>query len=211
MSVLRAWSDAVIVGRGTMNAEPPGATWHWQTVAPPDMRPRLAEFAASLRRPGPHWNVFVSASGEGLDLARRPFHDPDVHAVIVTTAAGSGRLRPRLAAAAGAQAEVWEIEASADGVDVADLLGRLLQAGRRHVLLECGPMLYGAFESRGLVDELFLTHRALVAGTSPERPRAGFSGHVYPGEALPRLELVSVRAAPEEPVLFTRWRYARAG
>lgn len=209
MSVLRAWSDAVVIGRATLDAGTRRATWHWKTTVPrqpPDARTLLEDLERRLARRRPHWNVIVSASGDGIDFGRAVFHDPDVHAVLCTTRAGAARAREGIAAAGTEpRVEIWHEEAPGGGVDLDGMLDRLAASGRPRVLVEGGPTLYGALESRRRVDELFLTVRGLVGGAGPGR-LASFSAHPYaPGES-PRLDLVSARVA-DDATLFTRWRY----
>jgi riboflavin biosynthesis pyrimidine reductase len=207
MSVLRAWSDAVVIGRGTFMADPPVSTWHWKTTAPSAKRPGLGEELQAMERAlgsvRPHVEVIVTTRGENLDFARKLFRDPDVHAVVASTREGAKTVRTQ----PGAAVEIWELGNTGNGVDLAALLSKLYELGRKRVLVEGGPQLYGALESIGRVDEIFLTHRAMTGGTDARTPRPTFSGVAHEAPALPRLDLVSVRTAPESSTLFTRWRY----
>src|ERR1700738_2524567 len=95
MGLLRALSDAVVVGAGTLRAEP-GPLW------PPAYVSRgLASAFAALGRPDPR-TVIVSASGE-LDPGERAL---ERGALVLTTDAGAARPRgapPRQPAAGGLQ------------------------------------------------------------------------------------------------------------
>ena len=210
MSVLRAWSDAVVIGRGTFAAEPKVSTWHWKTTAPSAGVPGLADELRAMERAlasvHPHLEAIVTTRGEDFDFDRKLFRDGDVHAVVATTREGESTLRPRLERSPGASAEIWEL-GSGPSVDLDALLSRLAAAGRRRVLVEGGPQLYGALEAIGGVDEIFLTHRAMVGGTAARTPRPTFSGVAHAAAETPLLDLVSVRAALETSTLFTRWKY----
>src|SRR6185503_4643303 len=161
---------------------------------------------ASVR---PHLEAIVTTRGEGLDFERKMFRDRDVRAVVATTREGEATLRTRLGRTAGASAEVWEL-GDGSGVDLEALLSRLAASGCRRVLVEGGPQLYGALEAIGRVDEIFVTHRAMIGGTAARTPRPTFSGIAHAAAETPRLDLVSVRAALATSTLFTRWKYRQA-
>jgi 5-amino-6-(5-phosphoribosylamino)uracil reductase len=210
MSLLRLWSDVVVVGRRTVDAGSKRATWHWRTTAPKepsDLLPLLSALELERRRAHPHTEIVVTRSARDIGYDRAIFHDKDLSAVLLTTRAGATRARRDIAAASPTPGvELWELERDG-GVDFAAALERLHASGRGRVLVEGGPEIYGEFESRGLIDELFLTLRGVVAGTGPELIPS-FSAHAYaPGER-PELDLRSLRAS-ENDVLFSRWRYRR--
>ena len=145
---LRAVSDAVVVGAGTVRDEgygpvrprPAGAAWR---------RARgLAE------RPP---LVLVTRSAD-LDPDDRCFRGP---AVVVTCAAAD----PRRRAALSAVADV--VVAGERDVDLRAALGALHARGLRRLLCEGGPALLTSLLAAGLVDELCLTLTPLLLGAAP--------------------------------------------
>src|SRR5688572_19598480 len=90
MGLLRAVSDAVIVGAGTVRA----VTSHVWTAE--YVYPSLANSYQALRnalgKSGPPLNVIVTARGE-LDLKLRVFQSGEAPVLIVTTIQGARRIR----------------------------------------------------------------------------------------------------------------------
>jgi riboflavin biosynthesis pyrimidine reductase len=211
MGLLRARADAVIFGSGTLHQDP-GAV---RTA--PLIFPDLADEYAALRRQQgqrtPHpLNVVVSASGR-VDLNEPTFHQPDLRALIATTAAGQARLA---GAALPPTTEVRAIPGDARaeqpdaGVDPAGLLALLgREYGVRLALHEGGPHLIAAFLAAGLLDELFLTLAPQFAGRdgASQRP-ALLEGHAFAAGAAPWADLLSVKRAGEH--LFLRYGFPGA-
>lgn len=207
MSVLRALADAVVVGKDTLLDDPPGATWHWKTTVPQGDMDALREFAKHLGKRGSQKNVFVSGTGTGFDFSRNVFHDPDVEAVIATTAVGAKRLKQDVDALTKPPLlGIWPLDDSDGGVDLKGLITKLWQEGSRFVLLEGGPALYGSFEARGIVDEIFLSQHPMIAGNGRDAPRPTFSGFSHRAGEQKHVTLISVKKG-ENDTLFFRWRY----
>lgn len=207
MSILRALADAVIVGKDTLMDDPPNATWHWKTTVPSGEAELLREFAQHLNKQTKQKNVFVSGSGTGFDFSRGVFYDEDVEPIIATTNSGAKQIERDIAASGRSPAvKIWILDDVRGGVDLAGLLTKLWQADSSLVLLEGGPALYGDFEARNLVDEIFLTQRPFVAGNSKQSPRPTFSGYSYPPGEQKQLALVSIKQS-SEGLLFFRWKY----
>ena len=167
MGLLRATSDAVLVGAGTVRAS---RTHLW---TPAQVHPASAVLYASWRRSiglidsGPT-TVMVSASGE-LDPDHLGPDDPDQTIIVVTTTAGARRLRDR---ANSDHVEIVALEDRGD-VPVDALLTFLRERGFRLVLSEGGPTLFGQLLAARAVDELFLTVAPHVAGRSQRAERLG--------------------------------------
>ena len=151
MGLLRALADVVVIGAGTLRAEP-RHRWTAARVYPP-----AAEGFAELRRrlglpPEPPLAV-LSGSGRV---------DPNLPGLaggsILTTPAGAARLG---AAPAGVRVQVL-----GDGplLPVPAAIGALRAAGNRAILTEGGPHLFGELLAARLVDQLFLTVSPVLAG-----------------------------------------------
>lgn len=184
MGLLRATADAVVVGAGTLRADPR----HRWTAS--HIYPALAEAYQQLRvalgKPEPPLNVIVTASG-GVDTSLPVFQSGEVPVLIVTTAVGMERLaRASLPTQVGAVAP-----GATERLSAGDVLAAIAQvrAGDR-ILVEGGPHLMGDFLAERCLDELFLTLAPQVAG------RGGAQGtHARPGFVAGR------EFAPEDP----RW------
>lgn len=146
-STLRAVADAVVVGAGTARAEGYGPVRHR------DAGRTWRE--AHGRRPAPL--VLVSRTMD-LDPSDRAFSG-DVRTVVVTCASAEA---PR------ALTEVADVVvAGDDAVDLPAALAALHERGLTRLLCEGGPQLLTSLLTAGLVDELCLTHTALLVGTAP--------------------------------------------
>lgn len=197
MGLLRACSDVVLIGAGTLRATP-GHLWTPQHAYPP-----AADGYAALRR-----GLGLASDPELAIVTARgdvPTHHPALRdgAVIVTTTAGARQLhgllppactvldfgnRPRLALADPLEA-------------IRDRVGSV-------VLTEGGPSLLGQLVAGGLLDELFLTVSPVLAG----RAETSRPGLIAAQELLPRrpelAELISVRQ--HASFLFLRYRLHRS-
>jgi len=198
MGLLRARADAVMVGDGTMKAEPE----HLWT--PAGIYPAEAEAFAALRaaegRAAQPLQVFVSKDG-ALPWDAAPFEQPDLH-VVVAVAGDPPREIPRTAA---------HVDALAFSGSPAELV-RLLAArySLRTIVCEGGPRLYGSMLADGLPLDEFVTLSPLVLGDGGDRgsPRPSLVEGIRfaPGTA-PRSRLVTVRAAADGDHLYLRSRY----
>jgi riboflavin biosynthesis pyrimidine reductase len=166
MGLLRAVADAVIVGAGTLRADPD----HLWTAA--HIYPTLADAYQALRvalgKPQPPLNVVVTASGE-LDVTLPVFQSGAVPVLVVTTANGERRMRacdlPWVRVVAAQRAGPLRAQAIVDAVRRArecDL-----------VLVEGGPRLMADFFAERSLDEQFLTLAPQIAGRDGARERPG--------------------------------------
>ena len=159
MGLLRAISDAVVVGAGTLRSVP-RSLWTAEHIYPP-LAPAYAALRAALGKPEPPLNVIVTAHGT-LDLALPVFASGSVPALIVTTPRGAERLAaqtlpPGVRVAAGG---------NADRVSAPDVLAAIHGArpASTIILVEGGPHLMADFFNAHLIDDLFLTLAPQVAG-----------------------------------------------
>jgi riboflavin biosynthesis pyrimidine reductase len=167
MGLLRAAADAVIVGSGTLAADPQHV-WTPQAICPElgDDYQRLADAMAKPRA----LNVIVSAAGM-VDLRLPVFTSGKVAAMIITTVRGAKQLR-RLRAPDSVQIHV--VRRRSGEIPAADILravGREV-TGRR-VLVEGGPRLLATFYKEHLIDEQFLSLAPQLSGREIGDARMG--------------------------------------
>ena len=161
MGLLRACSDAVVIGAGTLRATP-GHLW-----TPAHVYPSLAtEFTALRSRLGRSAEpglVVLTASGE-LD-----FKHPALTkgAIVITTASGAKKIGDRLPRAC----ELVTM-GKAKSLDLGEVFAELKGRGLAVLLSEGGPHVTGQMLEDGLLDEVFLTISPVVAGRADE-PRFG--------------------------------------
>lgn len=178
---LRARSCAVLTGIGTVLADDPALT--------------VRDFRYDLGGVPP-LRVVLDA-GLSLPPTARLFIDP---APVVVFTASTDAARRAALAARGARIE--QVPASADGLDLPRILGRLGELACNEVLVESGPRLAGALLRAGLVDEIvsYVAPRLLGAGA-----RGAFA---WPDlEALtqsPALEFVDVRRIGDDLRIVAR-------
>lgn len=163
MGLLRAASDAVLVGCGTVRASPRGR-WRPETVFPP-----AAEHFRALREKlgldREAARVAVVTGRGSLNPGHPLLRDG---ALVITTQLGAARLSGRLPDAA----EI-AVVAGEGVVDVTAAVGLLRDRGHRRILSEAGPRLFGSLVAADLVDQLFLTISPLLAGRRPGDERLG--------------------------------------
>lgn len=194
LALLRACADVVVVGAGTLRVE--GDHLWTPDHAYPAAAAEFAALRTALGKPPHPTTVFVTASG-ALDLDAPPFTTGD-RVVVLTTAVGAARLRPR------------------EGVDVRALVSTdarailaevVAESGARLVLTEGGPRLLGAFFRDRVLDELFLTLAPQVGGRSDERQRPALvEGSAFAPETAPWAALVSAKRAGD--FLFLRFAFS---
>jgi len=164
MGLLRAASDAVLVGAGTVRAS---RTHGWTPErAHPTSKRAFADWrrALGLEAAAPV-TVIVTASGE-LEPRHVPA-DPDAAVLVVTTAGGERRLR-RLPRAGHVQIAAIS---DTDSIPAGALIAFLEARGFRLVLSEGGPAVFGQLLAAHVVDEVFLTLAPQLAGRSAASAR----------------------------------------
>ena len=171
LALVRACSDAVVVGAGTLLSSPKG-TWRVDRAYPPAAE-ALLELRARRGRPEQPL-VAVVTTGASLDPAHTVL---DAGALVLTTEAAAPALRASVP-------EATEVVAVNDGdtVDLAAAVEVLRARGCSVILSEAGPSLFGSLLASGLVDELFLTVSPLLAG----RAAASRLGLVEGVELMPQ-------------------------
>jgi len=199
MAILRAEADAVVVGAGTLRAEP-GHRWTPEHIFPAASA-RWAELRRDLgKRPG-LINAFVTNSGD-IDLDAVVFSEPTIRAIVFTTPAGAERIHTMRATHPTARLEVFV--AGGDRVELPATLRHLrAELGVEHLLVEGGPQLMGDFVAGDLMDEIFLTDAPQVIGTDGKRPTWA-KGHAFTPEDAKWYSLVSLKGWGD--YLFRRYR-----
>ncbi len=182
MGLLRAVTDVVVVGSGTLRAAPKG-TWRADKVFP-----AAGEAFAELRRrlgKSEHPAVAIVTAGGSFD----PTHPVlETGAIVLTTERAALDLRARVPGAT-------DVVAVNDGdqVDGAGAIALLRARGHGLILSEGGPTLFTSLVASGLVDELFLTVSPLLAGRSgAQRMSLADGAELLPGVRVAG-DLLSVR------------------
>jgi 5-amino-6-(5-phosphoribosylamino)uracil reductase len=184
---LRADSDAILVGAGTVRADDPLLLL--RSSARRDAR------IASGRTPDPA-RVVISGSGN-LDPAARMFAtgaNRIVYVSSVSLADASKRLGDRA-----------DIADAGDPVDLSRILTDLVVRGIKRLMVEGGASVLTQFLQAGLADELILAVAPFFIGDSGA-PRFVNAGH-FPWTPANRARLASVTSAGDMAVL----RYALSG
>jgi riboflavin biosynthesis pyrimidine reductase len=208
MGLLRALADAVIVGAGTLRAEP-RHVW-----TPAHIFPALAgEYQAlreALDKPQPPLTVLVTARGD-LDLSWSVFTGGQAPVLLVTTAEGGRALRRQplppgvaLAEVAGTTGVITAPEVIAATSAAIRQGSQPASTGPATLLVEGGPHLLGDFLAAQLLDEQFLTLAPHIAGRDGSANRPGLvGGHLFAPEHILVAQLRSVRRAGSH--LFLRY------
>jgi riboflavin biosynthesis pyrimidine reductase len=199
MGLLRTRADAILVGDGTLRAEP-DHLWTADYVFPEDGQ-AFAELRGAEGRAALPLQVFVSLTGD-LPANAAVFAREDLHLVVGTTTAGAVRARQlpytgRLAV----------LELGTDRVDLVHLVTRLhTEFGVGTLLCEGGPTTYGSLLSAGVLDDVFITLSPVVVGSPPEGPDRPslVEGASFTPETAPRIRPLSLRRAGDH--LFLRGR-----
>ena len=205
MGLLRAVCDVVLIGAGTLQADPD----HFWT--PEDVCPELADDYGRLRRslgkPRAPLLVVVTGSGE-IDLSLPVFSSNLVRTLILTTHAGMRRLVERTVPKLH---QVQALGGRRSAIKPALILKAIQQLGLgNQILLEGGPRLLGDFYAARLVDEQFLTLSPQVLGRMHDDQRLSLvMGQGFaPGHGR-WADLTDVRQGKN--LLFLRYRFATGG
>jgi riboflavin biosynthesis pyrimidine reductase len=159
MGLLRAVADVVIVGSGTLDADP-RHMWTPEAICP-ELASAYGQLRKALSKKGPALNVIVSASGN-IDLRRPVFASGLVPVLIVTTLSGAKRLRKQSQPGSVAIRSIGRAGAEIAPGAILDEVTRATPAAR--ILVEGGPRLLGSFYEARLVHEQFLTLAPQIAG-----------------------------------------------
>lgn len=200
MGLLRALSDVVIVGAGTLRSVPQHL-WTADYIYPP-LADAYAQLRAALGKPEPPLNVIVTGRG-ALDLSLRVFRSGEVPVMIVTTHEGARSLEgtrlPR-----SVKLAITGEEGSVSARAILAAVGQVRQS--EVALVEGGPQLMGDFFAESCLEELFLTLAPQVAGRDGHAERPGLvAGRLFGPDHPLWGQLLSVRRAQSH--LFLRYRF----
>ncbi|MGW2864999.1 RibD family protein [Streptomyces sp. NPDC001205] len=170
---VRAESDAILIGAGTMRADNP------RLLVNSEER-RAARLAAG--KPAYPLKVTVSASGD-LDPDLKFWHHGG-EKLAYTTNAGEEKLRERLSGLA-------DVVSTGTEVDFGALLDDLGSRGIERLMVEGGGQIHTAFLSQGLADEIHLAIAPLVVGDASAPRFLGAAS--YPGGSTRRMHLAEAR------------------
>lgn len=170
---VRAESDAILIGAGTMRADNP------RLLVNSEER-RSARVAAG--KPAYPLKVTVSGSGD-LDPELKFWHHGG-NKVAYTTDAGAEKLRARLEGLA-------EVVSTGPSIDFGALLDDLGTRGIKRLMVEGGGHIHTAFLSQGLADEIHLAIAPLLVGQA-DAPRF-LNPAAYPGGSTRRMHLAEAR------------------
>ena len=193
MGLLRARADAVLIGGGTMRADP-GHAWTAGYIYP-----EAAEEFRELRRShdqadGPRL-VVLTASGD-----IEPNEPALDGALVVTTPDTERELVRRLPSSASVR--------SLDPVTPSGLVALLREEGLDLVLSEAGPAVLGQLVASDCLDDLFLTVSPALAGSAIPGRKTLSQGFAL-REGLDAMELSSARRHGSH--LLLRYRRQRTG
>ena len=159
MGLLRAVADAVIVGSGTLAADPQHL-WTPQAICP-ELGDEYRRLAKAMDKQHAALNVIVSAAGS-VNLGLPVFTSGKVAAMIITTASGAKRLcRHKVPGAV----RIHALRRNSGEISAAEILQTLATVGAgRRILVEGGPRLLATFYKERLVDEQFLSLAPQLSG-----------------------------------------------
>jgi riboflavin biosynthesis pyrimidine reductase len=195
MGLLRACADVVLVGAGTLRAEP-DHLWTPEFIYPQGEDDYARLRAALGLTPKPEFAV----------LTLRGDLDPETRALpgatIVTTPEGARRLEDN----GPFPATILEVR---DGghLDLRGVVHALRSRGMRTILSEGGPTVIGQLLELGLVDELFLTISPVLMGRTRSEVRPGLAEGVdLLHQGAPAAEVLSLHRHGSH--LFVRYSLA---
>jgi riboflavin biosynthesis pyrimidine reductase len=202
MGLARSRVDAVMVGDGTMSAEPEHL-WTPAGICPDDADAFAALRALEGRRDHPLL-VVVSKDGR-LPWHAEVFGHAELEIVVVTAGPAPGEVPPSAAA-------VSFVPFPGGRVDFGALLETLAERfGVRSIVCEGGPRLYGTLLRDGIALDELVTLSPIVIGDDGDgahRPSLVEGVRFAPGTG-PRSRLVSVRSGGDH--LYLRSRYGGSG
>lgn len=198
MGILRAASDAVVVGAGTLRADPQHI-WTAEHIFP-ELADGYRSFRSMQGKSDPPLNVIVTASGE-IDLQLPVFASGAVTTLIVTSQSGRERIEKQ-SLPPSVQIHAVSKENRSSARAILDAVNRVRQVST--ILTEGGPQLLGDFLAEDLVDELFLTLAPQIAGQDETHRRPTLvEGKVLAPEHTVWSRLISVKRGGDH--LFLRY------
>jgi riboflavin biosynthesis pyrimidine reductase len=201
MGLLRAVSDAVIVGSGALDADRKHV-WTAGAIFP-TLANDYGRLSAAMGKSATPLNVVVSGSGR-LDLRLPVFASGKVRALVVTTAAGARRLRRQRVPDS---VEIRAMRRSASAIPASAILDEVCRVSSgKLILIEGGPRLLGYFYAERVLDEQFLTVAPQIAGREAGDARPGLvMGKTFAPRDARWGSLIDVRRGSDH--LFLRYSF----
>ena len=202
MGLVRAIADVVIVGSGTLAADPQ-QVWT-PTAICPELALEYGQLRKALGKSGPPLNVVISGSGS-LDLRLPVFSSGQVQVMIITTRRGAKRLtKQRIPNAV----EIRAVRPSGAEIAASTICSEVCAVrGVKRVLVEGGPRLLADFFKQRLVSQQFLTLAPQIAGRVEGDGRPGMvMGKVFAPRNPLWGKLIDVRQGASH--LFLRYSFA---
>ena len=180
---VRAGSDAIMVGAGTIRHDNPALLVRSQAR-------RDERVARGL--PASPARVTLTRTGD-IDPAARFFTAGEGARLVYVPGAAAGRVRERLRGVVGAGTGV-EVIGGGDPLDLGAVLADMAARGVRRLMVEGGGTVHAQFLAAGLADELHLVIAPIFVGdpAAPHMVRAPGAAHL-PGAANRRMRLAEVR------------------
>jgi riboflavin biosynthesis pyrimidine reductase len=166
MGLLRAIADIIIVGSGTLAADP-NHVWTPDAICP-ELAADYRQLRSAMGSAPTPLNVVVSASGR-LNLRRPVFASGLVPALIITTRAGAKSLMKQRTPST---LEIRTVRSARGEIRAATLLDAVkrVNSGTR-ILVEGGPRLLASFYDERLMNEQFLSLAPQISGRDLSEPR----------------------------------------
>jgi riboflavin biosynthesis pyrimidine reductase len=204
MGLLRAAADIVIVGSGTLAADPTHV-WTPEAICP-EFAQEYGELERALGKPSPSLNVVVSSSG-ALNLRLPVFASGRVPAMIVTTRQGAKRM---LQQKVPDSVQIQAVRHNAGEIPAAAILEKVSRFGvGERILVEGGPRLLGTFYQERLMDEQFLSLAPQLSGREYGDARMSLvMGKLFAPRDPRWATLVDARRGSE--LLFLRYSFSAA-
>ena len=159
MGLLRAAADTVIVGSGTLAADPEHV-WIPAAICP-ELKDEYARLEAAMGKRSAALNVIVSAMGS-IDLRLPVFASGKTPVIIITTARGAKQLLRRRVSDS---VQIRAIRGHAANISAAHILEEIHRVvPAKRILVEGGPRLLGQFYRERLLDEQFLSLAPQLSG-----------------------------------------------
>jgi riboflavin biosynthesis pyrimidine reductase len=202
MGLLRAVSDVVIVGAGTLRGSPQHL-WTADYIFP-SLANAFCDLRASLGKSESPLNVIVTAQGE-IDPTLPVFQSGKVAVLIITTAGGARQLA-KTKLSPSVQIRNVKSESSVSATEILHEVVRFFKGKTDLILTEGGPQLMGDFYGERVLDEQFLTLAPQVAGRDDAKERPGFvAGKILAPEFPTWGTLVNVKRSASH--LFLRYAF----
>jgi len=206
MGLLRAVSDAVIVGAGTLRGSPKHI-WTADFIFP-SLANVFCDLRTSLGKSKSPLNVIVTARGE-IDPSAPVFQSGKVPVLIVTTTDGASHL-PKAKLPPSVQIGIVKSKDSLRATEILNEITRSFKGKIDMILVEGGPQLMGNFYAERVLDEQFLTLAPQVAGRDKDQERPGLvAGKILAPEFPTWGSLVNLKRAASH--LFLRYAFDKTG